>query len=154
MAKLRIIQKISVIEVEKIAFVLEQEHLTFDEPIPDFSTRFPNILESCLLTPFQKFFGKVPYPSLAAKASMLFYLLIKDHPFQNGNKRIAITTLIVFLLKNEKWLEVDKRLLYEFTVWVASSRPEEKNFVLMAINEFIKANIIPLKQSSFSDKQT
>ncbi len=142
MAKLRVIKRISITEVEKIAFVLAQQHLTFDEPIPDFSTRFPNILESCISTPFQKFYGKTPYPSFVAKASMLFYLLIKDHPFQNGNKRIAITTLLVFLLKNDKWLEVDKRLLYEFTVWVASGRPEEKNFVLMAINEFLKTNII------------
>jgi prophage maintenance system killer protein len=144
MAKRRIIKRLSVEEVERIAFTLAQKHLTFDEPIPDFSTRFPNILEGCMATPFQKFFGKVPYPSLTAKAGMLFYLLIKDHPFQNGNKRIALTTLIVFLLKNDLWLEADVRQIYKFTVWVATSRPEDKDFVLMAINEFIKKHLKPL----------
>jgi len=79
---------------------------------------------------------------------MLFYLLIKDHPFQNGNKRIAVTTLIVFLLKNEKWLDVDKRLLYEFTVWVASSRPEERNFVLMPLTNLLKKMSYLRKQVS------
>jgi len=38
--------------------------------------------------PFQKFSGKDLYPGLLSKAAMLFYLLIKDHPFQNGNKEL------------------------------------------------------------------
>ena len=49
---------ITVQEVEFLAFRLAREHLSFDEPIPDFSTRFPNALESCLVTPFMKFSGK------------------------------------------------------------------------------------------------
>jgi death-on-curing family protein len=144
-AKRRIIKSLSVVEVEHLAFTLAQEHLTFDEPIPDFSTRFPNILESCLETPFQKFFGKVPYPSLITKAGMLFYLLIKDHPFQNGNKRIAITTLIIFLYKNNQWLEAGKRQFYKFAVWVAESKPKDKDFIVMTICEFIRRCVKPLK---------
>jgi len=38
------------------------------------------------------------YPTLVSKASFLFYLMIKNHPFQNGNKRIAITTLFTFFI--------------------------------------------------------
>jgi len=67
---------ITVKEVEYIAFKLAQEMLAFNEPIPDFSTRFPNILESCLATPFQTFSGKSPYPGFLSKASILFYLMI------------------------------------------------------------------------------
>ena len=111
-------KNITVKEVEYIAFKLAQEMLSFDEPIPDFSTRFPNILESCLATPFQSFAKKSLYPTLVSKAAMLFYLLIKNHPFQNGNKRIAMTTLFVFLYRNGKWLKVDTQELYNFTVWV------------------------------------
>jgi prophage maintenance system killer protein len=81
---------ISISDVEYLAFRLAKEHLSFDEPIPDFSTRFPNMLESCVVAPFQKFSGKDLYPSLVAKTSILFYLMIKNHPFQNGNKRITI----------------------------------------------------------------
>jgi death-on-curing protein len=96
-------KKLTVKEVEYIAFKLAQKLLSFKEPIPDFATRYPNILESCLATPFQSFGGKSGYPSFIDKASALFYLLIKNHPFQNGNKRIAMTTLLVFLHKNKKW---------------------------------------------------
>ena len=137
-------QLITVKEVEYLAFQLAREHLSFEEPIPDFSTRFPNILESCLLTPFQKFSGKSLYPSLVAKASMLFYLMIKNHPFQNGNKRIALTALLVFLHRNGKWLSVDAQKLYNFTVWVAQSPAEFKEQVVIAIEKFIKTNLVNL----------
>ena len=33
--------------------------MTYNEPIPDFETRFPNVLESCVVVPFQKF-EKIP----------------------------------------------------------------------------------------------
>ena len=129
-------------EVEYLAFQLAREHLSFDEPIPDFSTRFPNILESCVVTPFQKFSSKDLYPSLVAKAGILFYLMIKNHPFQNGNKRIAITTLLTFLLNNSKWLKVDTQKFYNLTVWVAQSPAELKEPVVAGIEKFIRDHLI------------
>ncbi len=137
-------QIISVKEVEYIAFRLAKEMLSFNEPIPDFSSRFPNILESCLATPFQSFAKKPFYPSLIAKASTLFYLLIKNHPFQNGNKRIVMTTLFVFLHKNKKWIKVDTQELYNFTVWIAASPPKAKEEAVRAIEKFLKAHLVNL----------
>ena len=139
---------ITVQEVEFLAFRLAREHLSFDEPIPDFSTRFPNALESCLVTPFMKFSGKSLYPSLTAKGSILFYLLIKNHPFQNGNKRIALTTLLVFLHRNGKWLKVDTQEFYNFTVWVAQSPAMLKDEVVMAIEKFTKSHLVKLDSKS------
>ncbi len=133
---------VKVSDVQYLAFRLAREHLSFNEPIPDFSTRFPNILESCVLTPFQTFSGKDLYPSLIAKASVLFYLMIKNHPFQNGNKRIAITTLLVFLFFNGKWLRVDTQGLYNFTVWVAQSPSMVKDQVVDAIQKFIRTHLV------------
>lgn len=132
---------ISVSDVEYLAFRLAKEHLSFDEPIPDFSTRFPNVLESCVVTPFQRFSGKSLYPSLVAKAGILFYLMIKNHPFQNGNKRIAITTLLMFLLANNKWLKADTQELYNFTLWVAQSPPKTKKQVVEATQNFINSHL-------------
>jgi len=137
-------QLITIQEVEYLAFRLARELLLFDEPIPDFSTRFPHNLESCLLTPFQSFSGKSLYPSIISKASMLFYLMIKNHPFQNGNKRIAITTLLVFLSKNSKWITVDAQSFYIFTVWVAQSPAELKDQVVMGIEKYIQTHITDL----------
>ncbi len=132
---------ITVKEVERITFIMAQELLAFNEPIPDFSTRIPNILESCLATPFQTFGGRFLYPSFISRASMLFYLMIKNHPFENGNKRIAMTTLFTFLYANNKWLKVDTQELYNFTVWVAQSPPLFIKEVTKAIEKFLRTHI-------------
>jgi death-on-curing family protein len=137
---------ITIKEVEYVAFRLAREMLSYDEPIPDFATRFQNALESCLAVPFQSFSGKSLYPGLASKAAILFYLLIKNHPFQNGNKRIAMTTLLVFLYRNKKWIEVDSQELYNFTVWVAQSPRSVKNETVKAVETFLKAHLVNLEE--------
>ncbi|MCK9554862.1 type II toxin-antitoxin system death-on-curing family toxin [bacterium] len=135
---------ITVKEVEHLAFRLAKEMMAFNEPIPDFSTRFPNILESCLATPFQSFGRQSLYRGLVPKAGILFYLMIKNHPFQNGNKRIALTTLLMFLRKNKKWIRINTQELYNFTVWIAQSPPKLKDETVKAIEKFLQTYIINL----------
>lgn len=230
--------KISIEEVEYIAHRSARNMMTWDEPIPDFSTRYPNVLESCLAVPFQSFGRKDLYPTFIKKATILFYLMIKNHPFENlpapqagefcvyalecndgsiyigqtdnfprrksehdtglnfwtrsrlpvelkyvekfknksdalvresklktgfgrkwlkkkikslatrqagGNKRLAVTTLIMFLRKNSKWLTVDNQELYNFAVWVASSPAEFREEILSATEKFIKKNLVDKK---------
>lgn len=136
---------ITIIEVEYTAYQLARKFMEWDEPIPDFRSRFPNILESCLIVPFQKFGKKIFYKGLAEKASILFYLMIKNHPFQNGNKRIAMAALFYFLFKNKKWLRVDNQELYNFARWVAESNPKLKKETVAAIEKFIKTYMINLQ---------
>jgi len=138
------IEKLSIAEVEYTAFRLARELMTYNEPIPDFTTRFPNILESCLAVPFQTFERKPFYKGTAGKAAILFYLMIKNHPFQNGNKRIAMTTLLVFLYKNKKWLKVDQKELYNFAVWVAASNPKLKKDTVQAVETFLNTYLVKL----------
>lgn len=134
-------------DVEFIAFKLAKEHLSFDEPIPNFATRFPNILESCLSAPFQTFAKKPLYKGLIEKAAVMFYFMIKNHPFQNGNKRIAMTTLFCFLYRNKKWLKVDDYQLYKFAVWVADSPPRSKDAAVQAVVDFLKDYLVGLKHT-------
>ena len=134
---------LTVADVEHVAFRLAREHLAFDEPIPEFRTRAPGVLEGCVLSPFQTFGGKSLYPSLEEKAAVLFYLMIKDHPFQNGNKRIAVTTLLVFLFLNGSWLHVDLEEFYNFAVWVAMSPADCRQEVVSAIRRFIRRHRVP-----------
>lgn len=131
------------LEVEYLAYRLAKEQFEFDEPIPSFTTRFPNVLESCLAVPFQKFSRKDIYRGLVKKAAILFYLMVKNHPFKNGNKRIAMTTLMVLLYKNKKWLRVDKKELYDFAIWVASSPAKLKDAMLEGIEIFIDKHLEP-----------
>lgn len=59
----------------------------------------PRGLEAALAQPFQAF--KRPlYPTLTAKAAVLFHGLIKNHALVDGNKRMAVTTFTTFLLAN------------------------------------------------------
>jgi death-on-curing protein len=146
------VKRVTVKEVAHITFKMAQELLSFNEPIPDFSTRTPNILESCLATPFQTFGGKFLYPGFLTRASMLFYFMIKNHPFENGNKRIAITTLFTFLFANNKWLIADIQELYNFTVWVAQSPTQFKDEVVKAIEKFLKTHIKEIKNLSVKDR--
>lgn len=135
------IKPITIEEVRWLAFILAQKHMSWNEPIPDFSTRFPQKLESCLDTPFVTFDRKPLYKGLIGKASALFYFLNKNHPFQNGNKRIAVTTLLVFLYKNKKWITVPYDRFYDFAVFVAKSDAKEKNITMASIQSFIKKYI-------------
>jgi death-on-curing protein len=141
MAK-RAVKHLSVIEVEYIAHRLAKELMEYAEPIPPFGTRFPDRLESCLKTPFQTFNKKSLYPTIEGKAAILFYLMIKNHPFQNGNKRVAVITLLYFLHEHGRWLNVDNRDLYLFAKGVAESQAKDKDIILSKIKDFIKKFLI------------
>lgn len=82
--------------------------------------------------------GKFVYSDFKMRAAMLFYLMIKNHPFQNGNKRIAVVTLLHFLSKNGEWLNVDNQELYNFAKWVAESNAHLKDATIEAILKFLE----------------
>ncbi len=136
------IQILTIGDVEEVSHALAKETLSWNEPIPDFSTRYKGVLESCLHTPFQTFSRKVFYKGLIEKAAILFYLMIKNHPFQNGNKRIAMTTLLVFLYRNGKWFDVENQTLYNFAKWVAASDPTVKDATVEAIKKFLETYMV------------
>lgn len=138
------IHRVSILDVEYVAHSLARETMSWSEPIPDFSTRYTNSLEGCINQPYQTFGGKQLYPGLIKKSSILFYLMIKNYPFQNGNKRIAMTTLFYFLYLNKKWLRVDSQELYNFAKWVAESNPKLKKATIDAVETFLNAYILDL----------
>ena len=137
-------KNITVAEVEYIAFSFAQKLMTWVEPIPDFGTRFPNVLESCIESPFIRFAKKDLYRGLIGKASILFYLIIKNHPFQNGNKRIAVMSLLYFLHKNGKWLKINNIELYNFAKGVAKSKPTSRTKMIIQIQTILKKYLINL----------
>lgn len=140
------VKQITIETIKYIAHHLAQATMVWDEPIPEFETRFPNALESCIATPFQKFGKKYLYKGLAGKAAILFYLLIKNRPFQNGNKRIAVTTLLIFLYLNKKWLKSTESEMYILAKWVAESPPEAKDEVINYVEKFAKKRLVDYKQ--------
>ena len=72
------------------------------------------------------------YPSIEEKAAMLFYLVVKNHSFSDGNKRIAAFLFLWFLEKNRILYKPDgsrlisNNTLVALTLMIAESRTEEK----------------------------
>ena len=92
----------------------------------------------------QSFGGKECYPTIEEKAAVLLYLIVKNHSFVDGNKRIAAACFLYFLekhnlLKTGKGATIiDNNTLFALTILVAESKPTEmeliKNIVITILN--------------------
>lgn len=88
-----------------LAEVLAIHHrLMEDSGGPD-SVRDFALLESAVAQPLGAFAGKDLYPSLVEKAAALAYSLVRNHPFVDGNKRLAHAAMEVFLVLNRHEIE-------------------------------------------------
>lgn len=99
-------------------------------------------LESSITQPFQEIGGQELYPTLVSKASMLYYFCIKNHPFEDGNKRMGIFVLIIYLAKNGYWLDTTNEELFDMTVYTAASSMKDKEEVVKKIEEFVEDNMV------------
>ena len=81
----------------------------------------PGRLDASVAALRQTMFGEELYPEFVSKAAILFYLLVKNHAFVDGNKRTAALALIEFLERNGYTLNATNDELYQFTIDVASS---------------------------------
>jgi len=98
-------------------------------------------LEAILGNLYQSFGRKEIYPSLEEKAANLLYLIIKDHPFTDGNKRIASFLFIVFLVKNNYLYDkqgekkFNDNALVALAILIAQSSPKDKDIMIkLAVN--------------------
>ena len=88
---------------------------------------------------YQTFDGVELYPSVEQKAAMLLYLVTKNHSFSDGNKRIAATLFLWFLLNNGILYKDDgsKRIadatLVTMTLMIAESRPEDMEMMVKIV---------------------
>lgn len=76
----------------------------------------PSLLESAVLRSQSSAFGDDAYPTIFEKAAALFESLGQNHPFQNGNKRTAFTSLVIFLRYNGLSFKMENKLAEDFTV--------------------------------------
>ena len=58
------------------------------------------LLESAVLGCYQTFDDIELYPTLVEKAARMAYAVCKNHPFIDGNKRVAVTAMLVMLRMN------------------------------------------------------
>jgi death-on-curing protein len=62
--------------------------------------RDANLLDLSVNSPYHTFSGQNLYPTIQAMAAHLAFSLIKNHPFIDGNKRIGILAMMVFMKIN------------------------------------------------------
>uniref|UniRef100_UPI004027B546 RhuM family protein n=1 Tax=Candidatus Limisoma sp. TaxID=3076476 RepID=UPI004027B546 len=92
---------------------------------------------------YQTFGGEELYPSVEEKAAMLLYLVVKNHSFSDGNKRIAAMLFLWFLNNNRVLYAKDghKRIadntLVALTLMIAESRTEEKDVMMKVVVNLI-----------------
>lgn len=95
---------------------------------------------------YQTFGGEDLYPSVEEKAAMLLYLVVKNHSFSDGNKRIAAMLFLWFMEKNGILYGQDghKRIadntLVALTLMIAESRTEEKDVMVKVVVNLINKN--------------
>lgn len=100
--------------------------------------------EGILRAIYQSFGGEEVYPTVAEKAANLLYFIIKDHPFFDGNKRIASLLFIVFLTMNEFGLKkngeakISDRALVALTLMIAESEPREKGLIVAVVCKLLE----------------
>ena len=95
--------------IQKLSHTIAKTFLDIDtEPIPPYETVKINLLDSALARPKATYDGKELYPTICEKGVALLYSMVKNHPFENGNKRIATASLLVFLYMNGHWFDLEK----------------------------------------------
>ena len=103
-----------------------------------------NAFESSLGAITQTYDGADVYPTIAEKAANLLYLIIKDHPFYDGNKRIGALLFVVFLTINDYHLtkngetKISDRALTALALLIAESNPSEKGLLVALICKLLE----------------
>src|SRR5215207_310243 len=116
------------------------EYLTLDEilEIRDqvsaaandrFEVMSPNGLLSALAAPRRSAFGTEAFPTLAEKAGALVYALIQNHPFWDGNKRIATAALRLFIERNGARCTADQQQIKAFTTTIAKGQLRDRDLL-------------------------
>ena len=99
-------------------------------------------LKSIINNIYQTFGGKDVYSTIEEKAANFLYLIIKNHTFIDGNKRIAATLFIYFLeyynilYKNDKRV-IENNTLVAITLLIAESNPKEKQILIDLVMNFL-----------------
>ena len=99
-------------------------------------------LKAILGAIYQSFDGKDVYPSIEEKAANFLYMIIKNHVFIDGNKRIAATLFIYFLnyyniLYKDGTQIMDNNTLVSLTLLIAQSNPKEKEILTDLVMNFL-----------------
>ena len=108
-----------------------------------FANEKDNSFKSSIGQIYQTFGGKELYASVEEKAAMLLYLVVKNHSFSDGNKRIAAMLFLWFMEKNgilygpDKEKRIADNTLVALTLMIAESHTEEMSIMVKVVVNLI-----------------
>ena len=116
--------------------------LRFNEESNLFAIERDEGLKSIIGNIYQSFDNQEIYKSIEEKAANFLYLIVKNHAFVDGNKRIAATLFIYFLnfygiLYKESRQVIDNNTLTALTLLIAESNPKEKDVIIDLVMNFL-----------------
>ncbi|CDD16406.1 putative uncharacterized protein [Clostridium sp. CAG:798] len=116
--------------------------LRFNEESSLFAVERDKGLESIIRNIYQSFDGQDIYKSIEEKGANFLYLIVKNHVFTDGNKRIAATLFIYFLnfygiLYKDGEQTIDNNTLTALTLLIAESNPKEKEVIIDLVMNFL-----------------
>ena len=116
--------------------------LRFNEESDIFAIERNKGLQSIIGNIYQPFDGNDVYKSIEEKAANFLYMIVKNHVFIDGNKRIAATLFIYFLnyydlLYKENKQVIDNNTLASLTLLIAESNPKEKEVIIDLVMNFL-----------------
>ena len=119
----------------KLAIInLKTELLQKSEASNLFGQERGKALDGIIGSLYQTFGGDDLYPSIEEKAAHLIYFIIKDHPFNDGNKRIGCLLFLLFLSINEfKLTSVSPESLTALALLIAESDPKQKEIIIRLV---------------------
>jgi death-on-curing protein len=94
------------------------------------------LLDSAVHRPRAEMFGQGAYPDLVTKAAALLHSLAINHPFVDGNKRVAWVSTVVFLDYNGVDLDTDDDSAYDLVIAVAAGKLSEADEIADALRGF------------------
>lgn len=90
-------------------------------------------LQSILNNIEQTFDQKPLYSTIEERAAHLLYLIIKDHPFSDGNKRIGCLIFLLYLKQQNLSIKLGDNGLVALALLIAESNPVQKNLMIRLI---------------------
>jgi prophage maintenance system killer protein len=111
----------------------KRELMARSEATPLFGNARGDALEGILASIEQTMFGENLYRSREEKAANLLYLVIKDHPFSDGNKRIGSFLFMLYLQQEDMAHRLDPRALTALALLIAESAPASKDLMIRLI---------------------
>jgi prophage maintenance system killer protein len=130
-------------EACKVIAAVKKDLISKNEASSLFGQEYEDKFNSIIGNIYQSLDNRGVYPSIEEKAAHFLYFTVKDHPFVDGNKRIASFLFIYFLDRNQRLYnengerKINDNALTVLTLLIAASDPEEKDILIKLTTNLI-----------------